>query len=71
MKEAFLMGVLAMSANADDNDINVTQVLTPVTVIQNGKAVTYHKQQFVYSVTARDTKAEKQPHITRYIINPA
>jgi hypothetical protein len=70
MKDAFLMGLLAMGANADDNDINVTQVITPVTVTQDGKQVTYHKRDFHYSITAADTKADSVPHITRFVVNP-
>jgi hypothetical protein len=70
MKEAFLMGLLAMGANADDNDINLTQVVTPITVTENGKAVTYQKRDYHYSITAADTKAASGPHITRHVVNP-
>ena len=70
MKEAFLMGMLAMGANADDNDINVTEVITPVTVTQDGKEVVYHKRDYIYSITANDTKAETAPQITRHIASP-
>lgn len=70
MKDAFLMGLLAIGANADDNDINVTQVITPVTVNQDGKDIVYHKRDFHYSITAADTKAENGPQITRHIKSP-
>jgi hypothetical protein len=70
MKEAFLMGLLAMGANADDNDINVSQVITPVTVNQDGKDITYHKKSYRYSITAKDTKADVGPQVTRHVVNP-
>ena len=70
MKEAFLMGMLAMGANADDNDINVTEVVTPITINQEGKEVTYLKRNYRYSITAADTKAETGPQITRHIVSP-
>ncbi|MBL1142719.1 MAG: hypothetical protein HND53_11880 [Proteobacteria bacterium] len=67
MKEAFLMGLMAMGANADNNDINITQVLTPVTVTQEGKNITKYKSDFHYSITAEDTRATSKPQITRHI----
>ena len=70
MKEAFLMGLLAMGANADDQDINLKSVLVPVNVIQNGEKVTVMKKEFHYSVTAHDTKADTAPSITRHITSP-
>ena len=70
MKEAFFMGLLAMGANADDNDINLTQVITPITVTQDGKEVVYHKRDYIYSITANDTKAETAPQIIRHITSP-
>ncbi len=70
MKEAFLMGLLAMGANADDNDINLIQVVTPVKVTQDGKELTYYKRDFHYAVTAEDTKADSGPQIIRHIVSP-
>jgi tryptophan synthase alpha subunit len=70
MKEAFLMGILAMSANADDNDINLIQIVTPITVSQDGKTVTQYRSNFHYAVTAEDTKADSGPQITRHVANP-
>ena len=70
MKEAFLMGLLAMGANADDQDINLKSYVVPVTVTQNGEQVTVMKKEFHYSVTAQDTKADGGPAITRHIASP-
>ena len=70
MKEAFLMGLLAMGANADDQDINVTQLVTPVTVTQDGKQITVMKKKYHYSVTSKDTKANTAPTVTRHITSP-
>jgi hypothetical protein len=70
MKEAFLMGLLAMGANADDNDINITHVITPISVTQDGKAITNYKSDYRYSITAEDTKADSGPQITRHVVNP-
>ncbi|MGB1800805.1 MAG: hypothetical protein ACPHLK_08260 [Gammaproteobacteria bacterium] len=67
MKEAFLMGILAMSANADDQDINIQQLITPISVTSGGEQIIYHKTDYVYAITAQDTKADVEPHITRYI----
>ena len=70
MKEALLMGILAMSANTDDNEINITQVSTPVTVTQNGQKVTVLRQNYVYSVTAEDNKPAIGPQIIRHVVYP-
>ena len=70
MKEAFLVGLLAMGANADDRDINLKSILTPVTVTQNGAPVTVMKNEFHYSITAKDTRADTAPAITRHIASP-
>jgi hypothetical protein len=70
MKEPFLMGLLAMGANADDNDINLTHVVTPITVTQDGKNVTHYRSDFHYAITAKDTKADIGPQITRHVVNP-
>lgn len=70
MKDAFLMGLLAMGANADDNDINITQLVTPVTVNQDGKDVVIQKKHYHYSITAADTKADTGPQVTRHLVSP-
>ena len=70
MRDAFLMGLLAMGANADDNDINITQVVTPVTITQEGKDVVVNTRQYHYSITAEDTKAETGPQVVRHIVSP-
>ena len=70
MKEAFLLGLLAMGAHNGDQDINIKSVMMPVTVTQQGKQVTAMEQSFIYSVTAKDTRAGT-PTITRYVANPA
>lgn len=67
MKEAFLMGILAMSGQADDNDINLVRVVTPVEVTQNGKTETHLVKRFHYSITGNDTRADSPPHITRIV----
>ena len=41
-----------------------------VTVVQNGEQITILKRDFVYAVTANDTKAETGPQITRHIVSP-
>ena len=66
MKEAFLMGILAMGANANDGDVNLIQVNTPVTVTQNGEQVTILRRDFVYAITANDTKAANGPQAIRH-----
>ena len=70
MKEAFLMGILAMAANADNCDINLIQVNTPVTVTQNGEQVAILRRDFVYAITANDTKADNGPQVIRHIVSP-
>ena len=67
MKEAFLMGVLAMSANADDGDINIQQIITPISVTSGEQQTIYHRTDYVYAITAQDTEADTEPHITRYL----
>lgn len=70
MKEAFLLGLMAMANNADDQDINMIKYVTPVQVVQNGETVTIPQVRYHYGVTANDTKADTAPHVTRYL-NPA
>lgn len=71
MKEAFLMGILAMSNQADDADINLIEVVTPVTVTQNGETIQINQNSFHYGVTANDTKSAEGPHVTRFINTPS
>lgn len=67
MKEALLIGMLSVSANADDNKIEIQQVVKPVTMIVNGEQVSSARVDYIYSITADDTKAEVSPHIVRHI----
>ncbi len=72
MKEAFLAGLLAMSANADNNDINIKQVVTPLSVGSESEQHTLLRQTYHYadfSLTADGTKAGK-PHIVRHLLSP-
>ena len=72
MKEAFLAGLLAMSANADNNEINIKQVKTPLTVGSGGEQLTLLRQTYHFadfSLTADGTKAGK-PHVVRHLTSP-
>ena len=71
MKTAFLIGLLAMGAHTGNHEVNLTSVMMPVTVTQQGKHVTAFKHDYIYSLTANDTRASTPPTIKRYIANPA
>ena len=67
MKEALLLGMLSMAANADDNQIEIQQVVKPVTVTVNGEQISSKRVEYLYSITAKDTKADVAPHIVRHV----
>ncbi len=67
MKEAFLAGMLAMGANADDSDINIKKFVMPVEVQQAGESHTANVTSYQYGVTANDTRADTGPSVVRHI----
>ena len=67
MKEAFLLGLLSMAAGTDDNQIELQQVVKPVTVTVNGEQVLTKQIDYKYAITAKDTKTDVAPHIVRHI----
>ena len=67
MKEAFLIGILSMAANADDNDINIQQINKPINTVVDGESRVLTKRDYVYAITPNDTKTELKPHVTRHI----
>lgn len=67
MKEAILLGMLSMGANIDDNQIEIQQVVKPVTITVNGEQISSERVDYIYSITEKDTKADVAPHIIRHI----
>ena len=67
MKEAFLLGLLSMAAGTDDNQIELQQVVKPVTVTVNGEQVLTKQIDYKYAITAKDTTKDVAPHTVRHI----
>ncbi len=67
MKEAFLMGILAMMGNADDKDINLIEVVKPAGVAVEDTTTVHYQKRYFYGITGNDTQTDVEPHITRYV----